>query len=74
MTHEEKMAMRKNIYAHLSVLLEKVHKMFQSSSELTIQQMLDASDILKDLSKADSALSKACYYDSKKGDSDDKKY
>jgi len=74
MTHEEKMAMRKNIYAHLSVLLEKVHKMFQSSSELTVQQMLDASDILKDLSKADSALSKSCYYESKADWSDDKKY
>lgn len=74
MTHEEKMAMRKNIYAHLSVLLEKVHKMFQSSNELTVQQMLDASDILKDLSKADSALSKSCYYESKADWSDDKKY
>lgn len=74
MTHEEKMAMRKNIYAHLSVLLEKVHKMFQSSSELTVQQMIDASDILKDISSADKSLSKACYYDSLKGDSSERKY
>ena len=74
MTHEEKMAMREKIYAHLSVLLEKIHKMFQSSNELTVQQMLDASDILKDLSKADSALSKSCYYDSIHADSDGKKY
>ena len=74
MTHEEKMAMRKNIYTHLGILLEKVHKMFQSSNELTVQQMLDASDILKDLSKADSALSKSCYYESKADWSDDKKY
>lgn len=74
MTHEEKMAMRKNIYAHLGVLLDKVHKMFASSNELTVQQMLDGSDILKDIAKADSAMSKACYYDSIRGTADDKKY
>ena len=52
MSHEEKMAMRKAIYEHMNILLNKVHKMFASSSELTVQQMLDASDILKDISKA----------------------
>jgi hypothetical protein len=74
MTHEEKMAMRKAIYEHLNILLNKVHKMFSSSNELTVQQMIDASDILKDISKADSAMSKSCYYDSMRGTSDDKKY
>lgn len=73
-THEEKMAMRHTIYEHLGILLNKVHKMFESSGELTIPQMLDASDILKDIAKADSALSKACYYDSKRGASSDKTY
>lgn len=74
MSHEEKMQMRKTIYEHLSILLDKVHKMFASSSELTVQQMLDGSDILKDVAKADSAMSKACYYDSMGGASTDKKY
>lgn len=74
MTHEEKHEMRKAIYEHLNILLNKVHKMFESSSELTVQQMMDGSDILKDIAKADAAMSKACYYDSKRGDSDDKKY
>lgn len=74
MTHEEKMQMRKTIYEHLGILLSKVHKMFESSSELTVQQMLDASDILKDIAKADSAMSKGCYYDSMHSGSDDKKY
>ena len=74
MTHEEKMAMRKTIYEHLGILLSKVHKMFESSNELTVQQMLDGSDILKDIAKADSAMSKACYYDSKRDDADDKRY
>lgn len=74
MTHEEKMAMRKAIYEHLGILLNKVHRMFESSSELTVQQMIDASDILKDIAKADSAMSKSCYYDSMRGGSDDRKY
>jgi hypothetical protein len=74
MSHDEKMAMRKAIYEHMNILLNKVHKMFASSSELTVQQMLDASDILKDISKADSAMAKSCYYDSMSGASDDKKY
>lgn len=74
MTHEEKHEMRKAIYEHLGILLSKVHKMFESSSELTIQQMIDASDILKDIAKADSAMSKACYYDSMHSTSDDRKY
>lgn len=74
MTHEEKMAMRKAIYEHLNILLNKVHKMFASSNELTVQQMLDASDILKDISSADKSLSKSCYYDSLKGDSSERKY
>jgi len=74
MTHEEKHEMRKAIYEHIGILLNKVHKMFESSSELTIQQMMDASDILKDISSADKSLSKACYYDSMRGGSDDRKY
>ena len=74
MTHEEKMAMRKAIYEHMNILLNKVHKMFSASNELTIQQMMDGSDILKDIAKADSAMSKACYYDTMRGASADKTY
>lgn len=74
MTHDEKVKMRTAIYEHLGILLNKVHRMFEASGDLTVQQMLDASDILKDIAKADSAMSKACYYDSMRGTSDDKKY
>lgn len=41
---------------------------------LTVQQMLDASDILKDVSSADKSLSKACYYDTQRGADSEKKY
>lgn len=73
-THEEKMQMRKTIYEHLGILLNKVHEMFKENEKLSPQQMMDASDILKDIAKADSAMSKACYYDSMRGGSDDRKY
>ena len=74
MTHEEKMQMRKTIYEHLGILLSKVHEMFSANDKLTPQQMSVGADILKDIAKADSAMSKACYYDSKRGDADDKRY
>lgn len=74
MTYDEKHKMREAIYQHLNILLGKVQKMFASSNELSVQQMMDGSDILKDIAKADSAMSKACYYDSLKGDSGERKY
>ena len=73
MTHEEKSKMRQTIYQHLSILLDKVHRMFESG-ELTPAQMAMGGDLLKDIAKADSAMAKACYYDSKADWSDDKKY
>lgn len=72
-SHEEKMSMRHTIYEHLTILLNKVHKMFETDA-LTPAQMSFAGDILKDIAKADSALSKACYYESKNDLSEDKKY
>ncbi len=74
MTHEEKMAMRKAIYEHLEILLNKVHEMFKENEKLSPQQMSVGADILKDIASADKSLSKACYYDSKRSDADDKKY
>ena len=73
MTHDEKKAMRETIYKHASILLDKVHRMFESG-ELTIAQMNFAADVLKDIAKADSALSKASYYDSKHDGSDNRTY
>jgi hypothetical protein len=73
MTHEEKKTMREAIYKHAGMLLDKVHNMF-ATGKLTVEQMDFAGDILKDIAKIDSALSKACYYDSKNSASDDKTY
>ena len=74
MTHEEKHEMSKAIYEHLGILLNKVHEMFKENEKLSPQQMSVGADILKDIAKADSAMEKACYYDSKRGDSDERKY
>ena len=73
MTHEEKMALRHNMYKHAMILMEKVQKMIDAGN-LTQSQMEFAADVLKDLSSADKSLSKACYYDSLKGDTDDRRY
>lgn len=73
MSYEDKHKMRDSIYQHLSILLDKTHKMFDSG-DLTIAQMIDGSKILKNIAKADSAMAKACYYDSASGVSSDKKY
>lgn len=74
MTYEEKHEMRKAIYEHLNILLSKVHEMFKENEKLSPQQMSVGADILKDIAKADSAMSKACYYDSMRVDADDRKY
>lgn len=74
MTHEEKHEMRKAIYEHLGILLNKVHEMFKENEKLSPQQMSVGADILKDIASADKSLSKACYYDSMRGESDDRKY
>lgn len=74
MTYEEKHEMRKAIYEHLEILLNKVHEMFKENEKLSPQQMSVGADILKDIASADKSLSKACYYDSKRDDADDKRY
>lgn len=73
MTYEEKMVLREHMYKHSMVLMEKIQKMIDAGN-LTQNQMEFAADVLKDLSSADKNLSKACYYDSIKGDADERKY
>lgn len=73
MTHEEKIAMRQTIYQHLGMLLDKVHRLFETG-ELTPAQMSLGGDLLKDIAKADSALAKSCYYESQRDYAEDKKY
>jgi len=71
--HEDKMALRENLYRHGMVLMEKVQKMIDAGN-LTQSQMEFAADVMKDIAKMDKSLAKACYYDSIKGDADERKY
>ena len=73
MSHDEKVEMREQLYRHANILLDKVHRMFDSG-ELTVSQMGFAGDVLKDIAKLDKSLSAACYYDSMRGTDSDKKY
>lgn len=72
-SHEEKMELREHLYKHSMVLMEKIGKMIQSG-DLTKEQMLFASDVMKDVSSVDKNLSKACFYDSRHDIDEDKKY
>ena len=72
-THEDKMAFRENLYRHGMVLMEKVQKMIDAGN-LTQSQMEFAADVMKDIAKMDKSLAKACYYDSQRGDADERKY
>lgn len=72
-THEEKMALRHNMYKYTMALMEKIQKMLDAGN-LTQSQMEFAADVLKDLSSADKNLSKACYYDSARGTDSDRTY
>lgn len=72
MTEEKKM-IREHLYKHSAELMVKLEKMFQSG-ELTREQMLFASDVMKDLASVEKNLSKAYYYDCKSGSSDEKTY
>lgn len=69
----EKEMIREHLYKHSADLLAKIHKMFESG-ELTPAQMAFAGDLMKDVSSVYKNLSKACYYDTKSGASDDKTY
>ena len=72
-THEDKMALRENLYRHGMVLMDKVQKMIDAGN-LTQSQMEFAADVMQDIAKMDKSLAKACYYDSQRGDADERKY
>lgn len=71
MTEEKKM-IKEHIIKHSIELVEKLDRMF--SKEMTLQEMMCAADIMKDISKAMSSFSKMYFYDTKGGESADKMY
>lgn len=71
MTEEKKM-IKEHIVKHSTELVEKLDRMF--SKEMTMQEMMCAADIMKDISKAMASFSKMYFYDTKSGESADKMY
>ena len=72
MTHEEKMACRDAIHHEARMLMERIRK--ASSEPMGWAEMMDAADILKDLSEVEKNFAKAHYYESERPHDDGKKY
>lgn len=74
MTYEEKTVIREKIAWKASDLLERLERFCSEVSGLTLMQMGEVSDILKDLSEVEKNLAKVHHYESEHPVHDEKKY
>lgn len=74
MTHEERISMRNMIEHKSADLLERLERFCAESSGLTLMQIGEVSDVLKDLAEVEEKLAKAYHYESKNPHYDEKKY
>lgn len=74
MTHEERTAFRMKLEHKSADLLERLERFCAESSGLTLMQIGEVSDALKDLAEVEEKLAKAYHYESKNPYHDDKKY
>lgn len=74
MTYEEKTVIREKIAWKSSDLLERLERFCSEVSGLTLMQMGEVSDILKDLSEVEKNLAKVHHYESEHPVHDEKKY
>jgi hypothetical protein len=72
MTYEERMAFRSELEHKARFLMEKLKK--ACAEPMGWSEMMDASDIVKDLSEVEKNLAKVHYYESERPVHDDKKY
>lgn len=72
MTHEEKLACRDAIHHKGRILMERLEK--ACSEPMGWAEMMDAADILKDLSEVEKNIAKAHYYESERPHHEGKKY
>ena len=74
MTHEEKIAMRNMIEHKSADLLERLERFCAESSGLTLMQIGEVSDVLKDLAEVEKNLAKVHHLESEHPIHDEKKY
>jgi hypothetical protein len=74
MTHEERTAIREKIAWKSSDLLERLERFCSEVSGLTLMQMGEVSDILKDLSEVEKNMAKVRHLESEHPVHDEKKY
>ena len=72
MTHEEKIARREEIYHKSKTLMERLGK--ACAEPMGWPEMMDAADILKDLSEVEKNMAKVHYLESERPVHDEKKY
>jgi hypothetical protein len=72
MTHEEKIARREKIHHHSISLMERLEK--ACSEPMGWQEMMDAADIIKDMSEVEKNMAKVHYYESEHPYHEDRKY
>lgn len=74
MKHEERIAMRGMIEHKSADLLERLERFCAAASGLTLMEMGEVADMLKDLSEVEKNLAKAHHYENECPRYEDKKY
>lgn len=74
MTHEERMAMRNMIEHKSADLLERLERFCSETSGITLMQMGEVANILKDLSEVEKNMAKIRHLESEHPVHDEKKY
>lgn len=74
MTHEERTAFRMKLEHKAKSLMDRLEKACAENTPITWQEMMWASDIMKDLSEVEKNLAKVHHYESEHPVHDEKKY
>lgn len=65
MTKDEGCEMRRDMHKGVKMMIEELTAFGKSKNDFKMDEMMDISDILKDMSEVEKNLAKADYYDRK---------